>query len=313
MSTKLSSYKKGDGKVLLNQLKYFVAVVENNSFTEAASRLYVSQSAVSQQIQVLEETLGVVLLTRQHRRFQLTPAGNHFYQRSKMILAQVDEMTKETITIGTNEEVELKIGYLRVYGGQELHEAITQFSEIYPEITLSVINGTHEELYHEIINDRVDIILSDQRRAFSDECVNFELVKSPMYVEISKRHPLSETNILTLKMLENTPCILIAANEQKAVEEEYYKNTLGFSGHFIFAENLEAGRLLVAANQGFLPIESVGTLAPVTSRVKRLPLYRTEQPIIRNYCAFWMKRTANYYIEEFALILQKLLQKDATL
>ena len=134
-----------------------------------------------------------------------------------------------------------------------------------------------------------------------------------MYVEISKRHPLSETNILTLKMLENTPCILIAANEQKAVEEEYYKNTLGFSGHFVFAENLEAGRLLVAANQGFLPIESVGTLAPVTSRVKRLPLYRTEQPIIRNYCAFWMKRTANYYIEEFALILQKLLQKDATL
>ncbi|ANZ94131.1 transcriptional regulator [Brochothrix thermosphacta] len=299
--------------MLLNQLKYFVAVVENNSFTEAASRLYVSQSAVSQQIQVLEETLGVVLLTRQHRRFQLTPAGSHFYQRSKMILAQVDEMAKETITIGTNEEVELKIGYLRVYGGQELQEAITQFSEIYPEITLSVINGTHEELYHEIINDRVDIILSDQRRAFSDECVNFELVKSPMYVEISKRHPLSETNILTLKMLENTPCILIAANEQKAVEEEYYKNTLGFSGHFIFAENLEAGRLLVAANQGFLPIESVGTLAPVTSRVKRIPLYRTEQPIIRNYCAFWMKRTANYYIEEFALILQKLLQKDATL
>ena len=64
---------------MLKQLKYFQSVVQKNSFSEAAEENYVSQSAISQQIQALERELGFRLLDRKNRGFVLTPAGEHFY------------------------------------------------------------------------------------------------------------------------------------------------------------------------------------------------------------------------------------------
>ena len=61
--------------MLFRQMKYFMAVVDAKSFTEASYALEISQSAVSQQIKALEEDLGVPLLIRHHRRFALTPAA----------------------------------------------------------------------------------------------------------------------------------------------------------------------------------------------------------------------------------------------
>lgn len=91
--------------------------------------------------------------------------------------------------------------------------------------------------------------------------------------------------------------------------ELYYKNTLGFGGRFLFAVNLEEGRLMVAGNRGFLPVERVGTLPPCGTGVKRLPVMERGQQLKRNYCLFWVKENASYYIEEFAEILRKLLKE----
>lgn len=64
---------------------------------------------------------------------------------------------------------------------------------------------------------------------------------------------------------------------------------------------------MVAGNRGFLPIESVGTLPPAGAAIRRLPIVRNGQQLQRNYCVFWLKDQTNYYIEEFAGILRKLL------
>lgn len=73
--------------MLLRQLDYFVKVVENNSFTKAAAQAYISQSAISQQIQALEKDLGVDLMVRQHRSFALTPAGEYLYRHAPPALS----------------------------------------------------------------------------------------------------------------------------------------------------------------------------------------------------------------------------------
>ena len=65
---------------MLRQLKYFQSVVRLNSFSEAAAENYISQSAISQQLQALERELGFQLLERKNRSFRLTPAGEYFYQ-----------------------------------------------------------------------------------------------------------------------------------------------------------------------------------------------------------------------------------------
>lgn len=215
-------------------MKYFISVVECNSFTEAAEQCYISQSAISQQIRSLEKELGVELIHRENRRFTLTPAGEYFYEQSKGILNEVEDIRRETFRIGKDKEMELKIGYLRCYSGQELHQAVAEFPGFI-------------------------------RR--------FPFLKCGCYAEL------------------------------------YYKNTLGFGGRFLFAENLEEGRLMVAGNRGFLPVERVGTLPPCGTGVKRLPVMEQGQQLKRNYCLFWVKENASYYIEEFAEILRKLLKE----
>ena len=295
--------------MLFRQMKYFISVVECSSFTEAAEQCYISQSAISQQIRSLEKELGVELIHRENRRFTLTPAGEYFYEQSKGILNEVEDIRRETFRIGKDKEMELKIGYLRCYSGQELHQAVAEFSRLYPEVSIHIVNGTHEELYDLLRFGRADLVLTDQRRAFSDKYANFQLLKCGCYAELSVRSPLAEQESVTMEELKRQACILISSREQQNIEEDYYKNTLGFGGRFLFAENMEEGRLMVAGNRGFLPVERVGTLPPCGTGVKRLPVMEQGQQLKRNYCLFWVKENANYYIEEFAEILRKLLKE----
>jgi len=96
--------------MLLRQLRYFVSVVSRNSFTRAAEDLFVSQSAVSQQIRVMEEELGVALLIRRNRGFELTAAGLYCYQEGKKILEEVDRLRQETARIGQETSLRTKAG-----------------------------------------------------------------------------------------------------------------------------------------------------------------------------------------------------------
>lgn len=216
--------------MLFRQMKYFISVVECNSFTEAAEQCYISQSAISQQIRSLEKELGVELIHRENRSFTLTPAGKYFYEQSKGILNEVEDIRRETFRIGKDKELELKIGYLRCYSGQELHQAVAEFSRLYPEVSIHIVNGTHEELYDLLRFGGADLVLTDQRRAFSDKYANFQLLKCGCYAELSVRSPFAEQESVTMEELKRQACIPISSREQQNIEEDYYKNTLGLDG-----------------------------------------------------------------------------------
>lgn len=293
--------------MLLRQMRYFVAVVEADSFTEAAAQCFISQSAISQQMRALEQELGVPLFIRGNRHFSLTPAGEYFYSQCKPLLAQADALVRETRRLGEDNDLSLRIGYLRCYGGLELHQAIAEFSALYPEVHLSIENGTHEALYDMLRPGEVDLILSDQRRAFSDVYENLVLAQGSILVELSANHPLSNSDSVAQETLSALPCILIADKSQADNERSYYQNTLRFGPSFLFADNLEEARLMVVGGRGYLPLEQVGTLPAVATGIRRLPLRQNGRPILRSYCAFWRKDRGTYYIEEFAAILKRLL------
>ena len=84
---------------MLKQLKYFQSVVRLNSFSEAAEENFISQSAISQQVQALERELGFRLLDRKNRSFTLAPAGEFFYQKSLILTADYERMCSEAAKI----------------------------------------------------------------------------------------------------------------------------------------------------------------------------------------------------------------------
>ena len=297
---------------LLAQIKYFQAVVRCGNFTEAAEECYISQSAVSQGIQALERGLGVKLLLREHRGFKLTPAGEHFYKKSLSLTGDFEKLCRETVRLARADEPRLAIGYLRCYGGHEFHEAVAEFAAKYPQVEIQIVNGSHEDLYDGLRTGGVDLVLNDQRRAFSDEYVNFILASCECFVEVPSRGFLAGLASVELEELRNYACILVASEKQRRGEQDYYQNTLGFAGEFLFADSLEEARLLVTGGKGFLPIEGGDCPPQYAASIRRIPLCRAGRQIARRYCAFWKKDNANPLIAEFAGMLKSRFGKYPT-
>ena len=291
--------------MLLRQMKYFVAVVECNGFTAAAEKCYISQSAISQQISALEEELGVPLFKREGRKITVTPAGEYFYRRSKAIISDVEEARAETIRIGSDSELKLSIGYLAGYEGRELQDAVIEFSRIYPEVIVSVFRGTHEDLYNALLSGKADLLLSDQRRAFSSEAENLVLSHAPTYVDIAAASPIAARGgVVTTNEIEGIPCIIVAGRNTENIERDYYEKYLHIGKQFLFAASLDEARLMAMGGRGYIAVESVASSA--TPPLTRLEVRRPDgSRIERTYCAFWYKNRTNYYIEEFASILRR--------
>lgn len=290
---------------MIRQMRYFQAVVQKNSFSEAAEECHISQSAISQQIQAMERELGFELLERKNRKFTLTPAGEYFYKKSLVLMADYERMCSEAAKLSKAGRAVLKIGYLRCYSGQEFQLALEDFSVKYPEVEVEIAYGNHEELYELLRTGGADLVLNDQRRAFSDEYVNLILTVGNEYIEISARNPIAALPSITPQELKNVPCILVSSRAQRTIEQDYYHGVVGFEGEFLYAENLEEARLMVIGGRGFMPVEGVRRAEDFGSSIRRIPLFRGDSQIKRNYCAFWKKDNSGYYVEEFAGILKE--------
>ena len=131
----------------IRSLEYFIKVVELNSFTKASEELFISQSAISQQIKSLEDELG----------FTLTDAGKYIYLEGKNIINNIKEIEQHASFISKNNNQELKIGHVANYGYHELKKALMLFSSRYPEVKLSIKDGPHDTVSINNIND-VDIM-----------------------------------------------------------------------------------------------------------------------------------------------------------
>lgn len=293
--------------MLLRQIKYFTTVVEKNSFTEAAEECFISQSAISQQIQALEADLGVELIVRENRKFYLTPAGEHFYKQGLLLLEEAERLKKETRRIAGSKGNQLRIGYGKSFGMQELQQALVEYSKRHMDIDLQIVNGNHEDLYDYLRYEEVDMVISDQRRALSSAYVNYPLCTAYLFIEISSRSPLNNRDYLIMEDLKRIPCILIASKGQQENERDFYQNTLGFQGSFIFVENLGEGRMLVAGNKGFMPVEYGKSFIQTQIPICRLPILQNGNQIQMNYFAFWKKERDAEDVIEFADLIRTLL------
>lgn len=289
---------------MLRQMHYFQAVVRNQSFSKAAEACFISQSAISQQVQALEKEIGATLLRREGRKFPLTPEGEVFYQKSLAITAAWEELSLEIRRIQGEEKASLRLGCLRSYGGSEFRQAVQAFGEGHPGVELHLTTGNHEELYQLLVSQQVDLVLSDQRRTFAEGYYNQVLAARPYQAELVARHPIAQREAVSIEDFRDFPCILVSSSQQWDTERAYYRDIIGLQGEFLHVGSLEEGRLLAVSGKGFLLLEGSDGEAPGIG-LKRIPLYSNGKPLLHNYCAFWSRENSGYYVEEFALLLEK--------
>lgn len=141
----------------LRQLRYFIAVARERNFTRAAETLHIAQPPLSRQIQLLEDELGVVLISRSSRPLRLTDAGRLFHEQALQILGRVEQMKVATRRVGRNERSVFSIGFVAstLYGG--LPALVRKLRQHAPELDIRLLEMMSLQQIEALKAGRIDV------------------------------------------------------------------------------------------------------------------------------------------------------------
>ena len=141
----------------LETLKVFCDVVETKSFSIAASQNYVTQSAVSQQIRMLEEKYGKQLLERTRGNVQLTPAGEILYQVSKEIVQRYQDLESRLQDVAKVVAGTVRVATVHSIGLYELSTQLKRFLKAYPQVQLQLGYSRSSKIYEDALKGGIDL------------------------------------------------------------------------------------------------------------------------------------------------------------
>jgi LysR family transcriptional regulator, transcriptional activator of the cysJI operon len=141
----------------IETLKVFCDLVESRSFSRAAVRNFITQSAVSQQVKNLETRFETQLLRRDGKSVTPTPAGRIFYERSRTILDSFDHMQLEMKSIGQDMGGSVRVATIYSVGLHEISVVVKTFLKIYPKVNLHVEYSGGSRVYEDCLRGALDL------------------------------------------------------------------------------------------------------------------------------------------------------------
>jgi DNA-binding transcriptional LysR family regulator len=148
------------GRMNLRQLQYFVAVVDDGGFRQAAARLHVAQPALSRQVQAMESELGLTLLDRTSRRVTLTPAGAAYLRAARAVLADVANSVRRARLASVGQVGRCIIALPRpALGIGQISQAAERIASRHPEIELTITEADVPDHWEMLRRGDVDIVV----------------------------------------------------------------------------------------------------------------------------------------------------------
>ena len=241
----------------LNQLRYFVSVAEHESFTKAAMNHYVSQTAITQQIHALEESIGAKLFDRNSRPIALTAAGRVFLKEAREILGRVDAAVLRTREATTGLEGELHLGYTKGYEHSDLPRYLRSFHQEYPNVRLACYRCDTDMLASGLISGTYDVIFTwDSTNLRQEEALELQVVEHvPLRVALYASHPLARRKELTRKDLRRENILFMSpSGTGDSFGDAYYirlYQQAGYQPNILLRSNdIESILMMVAAEEG---------------------------------------------------------------
>ena len=191
------------------QLSYFIAIVENDTFFDAACEMNISQSSLSKQIMKLEKELDLTLFDRTTRSATLTQAGEFFYNEAKQLIEHY-KLTLENIQIFKSlHENKLHIAVLPIQTQYNLNALFNSFRKENPDIELQITEVEDDRLIEGISKNEYDLIIARETMFDKSQFTTYPLAKDELIVAISSEHKLSQRDKLTFDDIKNENFILM--------------------------------------------------------------------------------------------------------
>ena len=191
----------------LQQLRYFTAVSDLGNFTRASARCNVTQPTLSQQIINLEKELGHKLFHRLGRRAVLTEAGTAFLERTRRILLEVENATKE-LSDSPSLERQISVGAIQTLAPYILPALIERCKKRYPYLQVHIHEDFRTTLTAEILEGELDLALLSLPVRDDPRLHVESLLHEPLLLAVAKDHPLAARPKVTAADLANESFIM---------------------------------------------------------------------------------------------------------
>lgn len=209
----------------LRQLEYFMVLSEELHFTRAAQRLHISQPTLSQQIKVLEQTMGVLLFNRLGKKITLSKAGEILYAQCQQIFSTLEQTKLQIQALDLQDHEQLRIGAMPGAIYDLISLSLLHYIEQFPSAPAKVLS--HQQVTSLLEDQEVDIAFTYHE----DNKINGRFVEIPLYDETflfvtHRSHPLVQKETLTWNDLSNEPLVLFPESHdsrkllKKALKEQ---------------------------------------------------------------------------------------------
>lgn len=236
----------------LRHLRYFQAVAEELSFSQASRRLHIAQPALSRAVQDLESELGTRLIERDRRTVALTPAGSVLLHEVGLLLERFEESMRRVRRTAAGEEGELRLGYIgpptQGFLGRLLHD----YRARYPKVSVHLEERTPERVWEMVAKGRLSVAITRPLPGQGERSLETLLLRQePLGIVVPLDHPLADRESVTWKMLAQEPLIVLARREGVGLHDEILAacRAAGFTPRIAYSPSL-MGTVLSYAEAG---------------------------------------------------------------
>jgi DNA-binding transcriptional LysR family regulator len=253
----------------LQQMRYVLAVAETMSFTRAAERCHVVQSALSHQVARLEQELGAKLFERTTRRVRLTPAGEAFLPAARQCLAAAERAADEVAAAVGEVRGQLRVGVISSVAAVDIPRALRDFRRRCPKVRVSLRVGASEELVERVKEGDVQVAFVGLPTTARPKGVEAHVLgRDRLVAVVSPDHPLAGGGPVDLRRLAEEVFVDLPAKTAGRAQSDLAFSAAGLTRDVAFeVTNTQFLARLVGQGLGvaMLPSAYVPQLSGVTT------------------------------------------------
>ncbi|MFL4902637.1 LysR family transcriptional regulator [Streptomyces sp. MMS24-I2-30] len=205
----------------LQQMRYVLAVAETASFTRAAERCHIVQSALSHQVARLERELGARLFDRTSRRVRLTTAGEAFLPAARQALEAADRARAEVAAATGEIRGPLTVGSIPTVAAVDLPAVLRDYRLRYPRVRISLRAGSSERLVEQVRDGSLDAAFLGVQPGFRSQGVrDRELAHGQHVAVVAPGHPLAARREVDLRLLADEVFVDFAAGSAARAQSD---------------------------------------------------------------------------------------------
>ena len=193
----------------IEQLKYFISIIEHQTYLQAAEVLNISQSSLSKKIIALENELDIILFDRSERSIVLTEAGKVFYEESQKMILCYEEMLHTIQPFTMNGRGSIKLATLPVLAPYHLLAPLQKFKNQYPNLNLSIQELEEEAIITGLKHRVYDLGIIRKEYIDEKEFDFYKIAEDELVALLPIHHPFSNTTEISLTDLKDESFIFM--------------------------------------------------------------------------------------------------------